>query len=79
MIMMLVVFNIISISEPGVYFEDRDSEEFVLVLQGYCSLLTERELTVNYIKSSLDETRKYIVHYYTLLLNMHIYVYDPIL
>ena len=39
--------------------EDRDSEELVLVLQGYFSLLTERELTVNYIKSALDETREY--------------------
>ena len=39
--------------------EDRDSEELVLVLQGYFALLTERELTVNYIKSALDETREY--------------------
>lgn len=38
--------------------EDRDSEELILVLEGYVSLLTERELTINYIKTSLDETRK---------------------
>ena len=43
--------------------EDRDSEELVLVLQGYFALLTERELTVNYIKSALDETREYFQIY----------------
>ena len=47
--------------------EDRDSEELVLVLQGYFSLLTERELTVNYIKSALDETREY-PHYLSLII-----------
>ena len=38
--------------------EERDAEEFVLVLQGYFSLLTERELSVTLVKSSLDEKRK---------------------
>ena len=41
--------------------EDRDAEEFVLVLQGYFSLLTERDLPATFIKSSLDETRKIIL------------------
>ena len=47
--------------------EDRDSEELVLVLQGYFSLLTERELAVNYIKSALDETREY-THSFSLII-----------
>ena len=38
--------------------EERDAEEFVLVLQGYFSLLTDRELSVTLVKSSLDEKRK---------------------
>ena len=38
--------------------EDRDAEEFVLVLQGYFSLLTDRDLSATFIKSSLDEKRK---------------------
>ena len=38
--------------------EERDAEEFVLVLQGYFSLLTDRDLSATFIKSSLDETRK---------------------
>ena len=55
--------------------EDRDSEEFVLVIQGYVALLTDRELTVNTIKSSLDETRKfyYLHKYFSLLHNIHTY------
>ena len=42
--------------------EERDAEEFVLVLQGYFSLLTERDLPATFIKSSLDETRKILLY-----------------
>lgn len=35
--------------------EERDAEEFVLVLQGYFNLITDRNLPVNHIKSSSDE------------------------
>ena len=39
--------------------EERDAEEFVLVLQGYFSLITDRNLPVNHIKSSSDEQCEY--------------------
>ena len=44
--------------------EERDAEEFVLVLQGYFSLTAERSLPVQHIKSSSDETCEYCLHYY---------------
>ena len=56
--------------------EDRDSEEFVLVIQGYVALLTDREVTVNTIKSSLDETRKFSYPHKYFSLHTHIFLLD---